>query len=219
MRIARVVLYALMALILAGGWAFLYWQSSDVDLQSASNARAALNELRSLDGRWNDQLMNLRLGAPNLQPRPAAQLAPQPHRKAYDDLEREALRLAVPPRALAGVKEAFDEKAGLMDKVTAGDASLLEKAWYVPTGPRLDALARGLDLTFDVALSFSEIYRAGLLYYSGFLLTILAYAMWQLWQAKAGLERRVAERTRELSDALTKLKESEAMLIQSEKMS
>ncbi|HEY6820988.1 MAG TPA: ATP-binding protein [Burkholderiales bacterium] len=219
MRIARIVLYALMALILAGGWAFLYWQSSDVDLQSASNARAALNELRSLDGRWNDQLMNLRLGTPNLQPRQPAQLAAQPHRKAYDDLEREALRLAVPPRALAGVKEAFDEKAALMEKVSAGDASLLEKAWYVPTGPRLDALARGLDLTFDVALSFSEIYRAGLLYYSGFLLTILAYAMWQLWQAKAGLERRVAERTRELSDALTKLKESEAMLIQSEKMS
>ncbi|HEX2566779.1 MAG TPA: ATP-binding protein [Burkholderiales bacterium] len=223
MRILRIALYAAMALVLAGGWAFLYWQSSDVDLQSASDARAALNELRSLDARWNDQLMNLRLGSPAgspaPQPRPAGPLVPQPHGKAYSDLERQALRLAVPPRALAGVKEAFDEKAALMEKVAAGDGALVEKAWYVPTGPRLDGLARGLDLTFDVALSYSDIYRSWLLYYSGFLLTVLAYAMWQLWQAKAGLERRVAERTRELSDALVKLKESEAMLIQSEKMS
>jgi signal transduction histidine kinase len=219
MRILRVALYVAMALVLAGGWAFLYWQSSDVDLQSASDARAALNELRSLDARWNDQLMNLRLGASNAPGRQPVVFIPQPQRKAYDELERQALRLAVPPRALAGVKEAFDEKAALMAKVSAGDTSLVEKAWYVPTGPRLDGLARGLDLTFDVALSYSEIYRSGLLYYSGFLLTVLAYAMWQLWQAKAGLERRVAERTRELSDALVKLKESEAMLIQSEKMS
>src|SRR3954469_6961274 len=111
MRIARIVLYALMALVLAGGWAFLYWQSSDVDLQSASDARSALNELRSLDARWNDQLMNLRLAAPSPQPRRAVPVIPQPHGKAYAELERQALRLAVPPRALAGVKEAFDEKA------------------------------------------------------------------------------------------------------------
>ncbi|HZQ71789.1 MAG TPA: ATP-binding protein [Burkholderiales bacterium] len=220
MRILRVALYVLVAVVLAGGWAFLYWQSNDVDLQSASAARAALNELRSLDARWNDQLMNLRLGAPGA-PQAAAPAAPspQPHGKALAELEAQALRLAVPPRALAGVKEAFDEKAALMARVAAGDNAAVEKAWYAPTGPRLDGLARGLDLTFDVALSYGQIYRSWLLYYSGFLLTILAYAMWQLWQAKAGLERRVAERTRELSDALVKLKESEAMLIQSEKMS
>jgi signal transduction histidine kinase len=41
----------------------------------------------------------------------------------------------------------------------------------------------------------------------------------QLREANESLEARVAERTRELSDALSKLKESEAMLIQSEKMS
>jgi len=40
----------------------------------------------------------------------------------------------------------------------------------------------------------------------------------QLRDANESLEQRVAERTAELSDALVKLKESEAMLIQSEKM-
>ena len=217
MRILRPALYGLMALVLAGGWAFLYWQSDDIDLEGANAARAALNELRTIDSGWNDQLVGLRLPPPGT---PASAVSPKPasYGSAYARLEQHALALSVPPRALAGVKAAFDEKAALMARLP-GDTSVIEKAWYAPTGPRLDGLARGLDLTFDVALSYGKIYRSWLLYYSGFLLTILAYMMWQLWQAKAGLEQRVAERTRELTDALTKLKESEAMLIQSEKMS
>ena len=216
MRVLRIALYVLMALVLAGGWAFLYWQSGDADLQAANSARAALSELRAIDARWNDQLIT-RISNPGAPPQPVAD--PSPHRRAYDELEKHSLRLAVPPKALGGVKSAFDEKAMLMARVGSGDASAIEKAWYAPTGPRLDGLSRGLGLTFDTLLSYGQIYRSWLLYYSGFLLTILAYVLWQLWQAKAGLEERVAERTQELSDALVKLKESEAMLIQSEKMS
>jgi two-component system, NtrC family, sensor kinase len=73
----------------------------------------------------------------------------------------------------------------------------------------------------------------GLLFYSGFLLTVMAFLVWSLFEsrraldhanaalrdANEGLEARVKERTRELSEALTRLKESEAMLVQSEKMS
>ena len=41
----------------------------------------------------------------------------------------------------------------------------------------------------------------------------------QLREANETLEARVQDRTREVSDALARLKESEAMLVQSEKMS
>jgi two-component system NtrC family sensor kinase len=71
------------------------------------------------------------------------------------------------------------------------------------------------------------------LYYSGFLLAVLVFLLWslnerrrvidrinlELRDANERLEARVAERTRELSEALKRLKESEAMLIQTEKMS
>jgi two-component system NtrC family sensor kinase len=50
-------------------------------------------------------------------------------------------------------------------------------------------------------------------------LILLAYLGFELKAANLSLERRVEERTRELSEALQHLKESESQLIQSEKMS
>ena len=108
MRILRVALYVLMALVLAGGWAFLYWQSSDLDLQNANVARAALNELRAIDARWNDQLAGLRLAAPGAPPKP---IETPSYASVFAQLERAALQISVPPRALAGVQGAFEEKA------------------------------------------------------------------------------------------------------------
>jgi signal transduction histidine kinase len=71
-----------------------------------------------------------------------------------------------------------------------------------------------------------EFYRSYLVAYSGALLVLIGYlaarliASYRLLNAaNEELERRVIERTRELSEALTQLKESEAQLIQSEKMS
>jgi signal transduction histidine kinase len=103
----------------------------------------------------------------------------------------------------------------------------------LPTGPRLDTLSRALERDYDNALADAELNRVYLLFYSGFLLTVLAYYVMKLAEsfrvirsknaelehANETLETRVAERTRELSDTLGLLKQSEAMLIQSEKMS
>src|SRR4051812_19354463 len=121
MRIVRITLYVLMALVLAAGWGFLYWQSNDIDLQSANAARAALNELSTIDTRWNDQLVGTRIVAPGAPAAGAAKAEPAPYGRAYASLELHALRLSVPPRALTGVKTAFDEKAALMASIAAGD--------------------------------------------------------------------------------------------------
>ena len=253
MRIVRIIGYSFMALVLAGGWAFIYWQSSSVDLAAVDGVRTALAELRAADSGWNQQLVNARLradGAPGAAPQAAA-FSPR-HRLAYSTLEVRALRLgnAQVGRELVQLKRAFEEKAVLVARFTesqkalaealaaqpvddaklaelrtASDA-LFEQAWFAATGPRLDTLGRAIDRVFDEALTQTELYRVALLYYSGFLLAVLAFLLWnldqrsrQLHEANTGLEARVAERTSELSDALARLKESEAMLIQSEKMS
>ena len=251
MRILGIIGYGFMALVLAGGWAFLYWQSGSVDLAAADASRTALAELRAVDAGWNQQLVNARLhsggATANSNPR---------HRSAYAALEVRALRLGDPRvgSELVQLKRAVGDKADLVARHAAARAdaeradpadeakraelsaladALFDQAWFASTGPRLDTLGRAIDRAFDDAMVQTELYRVGLLYYSGFLLAVLVFLAWnldqrgrqidrinlQLREANETLEARVQDRTRELSDALAKLKESEAMLIQSEKMS
>ncbi len=234
MRILGFIGYGFMALVLSAGWAFLYWQSSAVDLASVEGARGALTELRAVDAGWNQQLVDGRLH-PGGTPRPT----PARFRSAYGALEVQALRIgdARIGGELVQLKRAFDDKAALVARhasarAEAGRAdpseadALFDQAWFASTGPRLDTLARAFDRSFDNALTQAELYRVALLYYSGFLLAVLGFLAWNLDQrrhqlraANETLEARVAARTRELSEALARLKESEAMLIQSEKMS
>ena len=100
------------------------------------------------------------------------------------------------------------------------------KLSFLTAGPRVDSLTGAFSRELEAALVEQELYRAYLVAYSGALLILLGYlatrliASYRLLNAaNEGLERRVIERTRELSDALRQLKESEAQLIQTEKMS
>ena len=243
MRILGILGYGFMALVLGAGWAFLFWQSSAVDLAAVEGARTALTELRAVDAGWNQQLVSARLRSSGTTPAPASAAASSMrHRIAYARLEVRGLRLGDPRVGgeLVQLKRAFEDKAALMARHAAARAestdtadALFDQAWFSATGPRLDTLARAIDRSFDDALTETELYRVGLLYYSGFLLAVLAFLAWsldqrrrqidrinlQLRDANETLEARVRDRTRELSNALAKLKESEAMLIQSEKMS
>jgi len=256
MRVLRLIGYGFMALVLTGGWAFIYWLSNSVDLAAVEGARAALAELRAADAGWNQQLIYAQLpvrGAANAAADASRTVVPsQRYRLAYTRLEVRALRLGDPlvGRELAQLKRAFEEKFALLVRLAETQSALAEarrtepaeeaklaalrassdelfgQAWYASTGPRLDTLARAIDRAFDEALTEAELYRLGLLYYSGFLLAVLAFLVWSLDQrsrelrdANETLEARVRDRTRDLSDALARLKESEAMLIQSEKMS
>jgi len=238
--------------VLAGGWAFIYWQSAAIDLAAVDAARIALAEVRAVDAGWNQQLVYSRLHSRDA----ASAAAPASrHRTMYAALEVRALHLGDPRVGgeLVQLKRALEDKAGLVARHAAArtDAeradpadeakraelraladALFDQAWFASSGPRLDTLGRALDRAFDDALVQTELYRVGLLVYSGFLLAVLVFLAWNLDQrrrhidrinrllseANETLEARVKERTRDLSNALAKLKESEAMLIQSEKM-
>jgi len=110
---------------------------------------------------------------------------------------------------------------------------LFDKLYFFPTAPRTDSVGAAFAQSFQAQLEERELYRVYLIAYSAALLIFLGYFGMQLFRsyrvindvnaqlksANETLEHKVASRTRELSDALTHLKESEAMLVQSEKMS
>lgn len=132
----------------------------------------------------------------------------------------------------AGATEAARAARTVIERKLAEEGAF-RAALYTSTGPRIDTITRQFDQEFESALQEAELYRMYLLLYSGFLLAVLALlgarlaSSYQvisrinraLRDANEGLEQRVGERTRDLSRALAQLKESEALLIQSEKMS
>src|SRR5260221_2969671 len=115
MRIFRIIGYGFMVLVLAGGWAFIYWQSGAVDLAAVDGARAALSELRAVDAGWNQQLVNARLYSHDAPAGPAPLVRSARHRLLHASLEVRALRLGDPlvGRELAQLKRAFDDKSAL----------------------------------------------------------------------------------------------------------
>ena len=83
----------------------------------------------------------------------------------------------------------------------------------------LEKLMLSVNRDLEAISQGAELYRVYLIAYAAALLILLAWLGAKLKAANVSLEHRVQERTRELSDALQHLKESEAQLIQSEKMS
>ena len=110
---------------------------------------------------------------------------------------------------------------------------LFNKVSFLTAGPRVDTLTSQFSREIESTLQDKDIYRIYLASFALSLLVLLAYAGSQLLQsyrllneanaalisANEGLEQRVAERTQELSQALKRLEESQAMLVQTEKMS
>ncbi|MCU0896536.1 MAG: HAMP domain-containing histidine kinase [Burkholderiales bacterium] len=137
------------------------------------------------------------------------------------------------PEPLAGPVARFADASRALAAAGLQRGQVLDEFANVSTGPRLDTLSRVLERDYGDAIADAERYRIYLLFYSGFLLVVIGYYAWklaeslrtirrinvELQQANETLEQRVEERTRELSDAMQRLKQSEAMLIQSEKMS
>ena len=110
---------------------------------------------------------------------------------------------------------------------------MFAKVSFLTAGPRVDTLTNEFSREIESTLQDKELYRIYLASFALSLLVLLGYAASQLLQsyklladanaalqaANEGLEQRVQERTRELSQALKQLEESQAMLVQTEKMS
>ncbi|MGQ0512132.1 MAG: sensor histidine kinase [Betaproteobacteria bacterium] len=248
MRFLKPAGYAVMALALAGGWGFLYWLGGAVDIDAIERTRGALSDLRGIDSRWNARLLDAtapaayshhRSAYSNLEVRVLALNSGQAGRAlvglraALDEKADLVDQHAAARDALAAAARADPVDEAKVTEMRAAAATLHERAWQAPTASRMGLVARELDRALDEALGQAELFRVLLLYYSGILLAVLAYVVWrlaesrretdranaQLRDANETLEARVQDRTREVSNALARLKESEAMLVQSEKMS
>jgi len=99
------------------------------------------------------------------------------------------------------------------------EQELFSKVSQLTSGPSLQGLTLSFNRELEVTLQDKERFRVYMIAYAAALLVGIGYLGVRLEAAKESLEHRVVERTRELSEALQHLKESEAQLIQSEKMS
>ncbi len=104
--------------------------------------------------------------------------------------------------------------------------ALSGKLASISAGPRVDSLFRAYALERDTVLARRERYRAYVVHLAGAALVLVAYLAARLIAsyrrldlANAGLERRAAERDREVAATLARLHESEKQLMQAEKMS
>ncbi len=126
----------------------------------------------------------------------------------------------------AGISEGAREQTSAIDgaiqellKHKPVEEELFTKVSSLSSGPRLDKMTFSFNRELDATLQVKELFRVYLLAYTTALLVGVGYLGIRLKAANESLELRVVERTRELSEALRHLKESEAQLIQSEKMS
>lgn len=108
----------------------------------------------------------------------------------------------------------------------AAEAQVWRKFSFFTVGSRADLVSQTLAREVEEALDDKDRWRAYLFAYAIALLIVVCYlgsrvsaTQAQLRQANELLEARVAERTRELEQTLSRLRESEAQLVQTEKMS
>ncbi len=106
------------------------------------------------------------------------------------------------------------------------EALAWRKFSFLTLGSRIELAARTYSKAIEDSLDEKDRWRVYLFYYAaalligvGYLAMRVASAQRQLREANEDLEKRVSERTRDLSQTLKRLKESEAQLVQTEKMS
>ncbi|MGQ0580028.1 MAG: ATP-binding protein [Betaproteobacteria bacterium] len=127
--------------------------------------------------------------------------------------------MAAMPEALRAKAEQTRDAGQALLKHKPAEQKLVAQIALLTSGPRLDSLTNSFSRELETTLQGKELFRVYLIAYAGSLLILLGWLGAKLRAANVGLEHRVQERTRELSEALRHLRESEAQLIQSEKMS
>ncbi|MEQ1630470.1 MAG: ATP-binding protein [Gallionella sp.] len=141
-------------------------------------------------------------------------------------LPSERLNLSVAAAALRPAPESYKDEADEIESAVRtlfahlpAELETYNELQALTSGPRLLSMTLSFNKELDDHFQEKERYRIYLIYYSGALLVLLSYMGFRLKTANQSLEHRVNRRTQELSEAMKHLKESEAQLIQSEKMS
>jgi two-component system NtrC family sensor kinase len=160
----------------------------------------------------------------------------QVRRPDIESAAETAAAIEAPLASLAPATAALDPALGeatgrAQDTVKAflAQREAESNAWrafgYITVGARIERASRELSSTITRSLEERGPWRAYLVAYAAALLVGFLYlasrvvsTQAQLRAANEGLEQRVADRTRDLSRALVQLKESEAQLVQTEKM-
>lgn len=142
-------------------------------------------------------------------------------------------RAAMLPAAAANADPLLVETANRVESAVdafinarAAEASAWRKFAYTTAGGRIELVAQAASLSIDRALDERERWLVYLLAYASALAIGLGYmglralaTLRRLRTLNADLEVRVSQRSRDLADILRKLRDSEAQLVQSEKMS
>ncbi|MFN9391392.1 MAG: sensor histidine kinase, partial [Betaproteobacteria bacterium] len=140
---------------------------------------------------------------------------------------------AILPEPLRGQVADLGARLDALDAARQPLEELFNSLNFFPTTPRIDSLGGDFARSFQDSMAQRDVYRIYLIAYSAALLLFMAWMGAKLLlsyrvindinarleTANQTLEEKVQHRTRELSQALRNLKESEAMLVQSEKMS
>lgn len=113
---------------------------------------------------------------------------------------------------------ATDAGRALLDR-KAEQMRLVGEIGRSTSGPRIEHMTQQFSQELETVTHDKEVYRVYLITYAAVLLVVVAWMGVKVRAANRRLEQRVRERTHELSSALAQLKESEAQLIQSEKLS
>lgn len=141
-------------------------------------------------------------------------------RKTLENAATHMLELSGAMDAAAHEKAAeMNDAAQVLLKSKAVELELFAKLAQLTSGARLSGLVLSFNRELEAKLGEKERFRVYMIAYAAALLIGIGYLGIRIVAANESLEHRVTERTRELSDALRHLKESEAQLIQSEKMS
>ncbi len=143
--------------------------------------------------------------------------------EAYNALYTALLNLETaasryPQVLFAQARLAVDAGRKLLDHKVA-QTRIVAQIGGLTSGPRLDDMANMFSQELEATINEKEIYRVFLITYAAALLSLVVWLGIKIRAANVRLEHRVRERTGELSAALKQLKESEAQLIQSEKLS